>query len=76
MSGGADDGATRVWRADELERALGAGTEGPRRRARGRGHGHGAGGRAPSAGWQVLWRLVLWAVALGLGWYVGTRYFG
>lgn len=60
-------GETRVWRGSEIEEAL----RPSRRTRKGRPPG-----RRGSRGWQVGWRLALWAFALGLGWYAGTRYFG
>lgn len=61
------DDETRVWQASEIEEAL----RSPRRTRKQRPPA-----RRGSRGWQVCWRLVLWAFALGLGWYAGTRYFG
>jgi hypothetical protein len=69
MTGGdGGDGSTRVWKSEAVEAALGEGGRAGRRRRSGGGGG--------SIGWQVGWRLVLWAVALALGWYLGVRFFG
>ncbi len=59
---------TRVWRGEDVRAAL----EPPRRSRRRERPPSGRGSR----GWQLTWRLVLWAFALGIGWYAGTRYFG
>jgi hypothetical protein len=62
------DGETQVWQGRDVEAAL---AQSRRTRKRQQGpSGQGAGG------WQIGWRVVLWAIALGLGWYVGTHFFG
>ncbi|MCL6596539.1 MAG: hypothetical protein K6V73_10075 [Firmicutes bacterium] len=68
MSEGEDLGRTRVFRTDELDAARGEGQGSARRRARG--------GRRRGRAWPAVWRLALWLVALGMGWWAGTRYFG
>lgn len=61
---------TRVWQRPEIEAAM----TGPRRgHRRQRAGGWGGGG---STRWQTGWRVALWALALALGWFAGTRYFG
>jgi len=72
MSRTRDVDETRVWQAPDPAPARSA-----RRRTRGGGGGGSRGGRgAGSPGWQVGWRIGLWVIALGLGWYLGVHYFG
>lgn len=76
-NGSRDDNDTRVWQGTDLaalaEEQAASGRRARRRSDRSRPSGGGGGG---SRSWQLSWRIGLWVVAIALGWFLGTRYFG